>query len=442
MLYFIVALLPCSALFCPVAWLLCGCYFHEMAKLTKREIDALAASGNAPAYLWDQAVAGFGVKAMPSGVKRFILKYRSDGGGRSAKQRWLTIGTYGALTLDQARDIARQAAAEIARGGDPQAKKTLLRAAPKVSDAWARFETEVLPDKKPLTQRDYKAIWTDLLSPRFGSTKVETLSRSDIDRFHKALRETPYRANRALALLSRLMSLAEAWEWRAQGTNPCKHVTRFEEKSRTRYLAPAELKRLGVSLPALAADRTITQSARNAIELLLLTGARLNEILGAKWRWVNLKHGILSLPDSKTGAKPIYLSDQAKAVIRRQKAISRRATYIFPSATDPKKPFVNLRKPWQRVCSHAKIKNVRLHDLRHTAASIAVSQGASLPVIGRLLGHTQAQTTQRYAHVDADPALKAANEIGSFISTAFASKKSRTRTKTTKRQTSSVIEII
>lgn len=413
-----------------------------MAKLTKREIDAAEASGSAPTYLWDQAVAGFGVKVMPSGVKRFILKYRSDGGGRSAKQRWLTIGTYGALTLDQARDIARQAVAEIARGGDPQGKKTMLRAAPKVRDAWTRFEAEELPNKKALTQRDYKAIWSDLLCPKFGTTKVETLARSDIDRFHKALRETPYRANRALALLSRLMSLAEAWEWRAQGTNPCKHVTRFEEKSRTRYITPAELKRLGASLPKLAADGTISQSARNAIELLLLTGARLNEILTAKWRWVNLKHGILSLPDSKTGAKPIYLSDQAKAVLKRQKGIAGRSTLIFPSATDPKKPFVNLRKPWQRVCAHAKIKNVRLHDLRHTAASIAVSQGASLPVIGRLLGHTQAQTTQRYAHVDADPALKAANEIGSFISTAFAMKKARSRARKPKGKASSVIDIV
>ncbi len=414
-----------------------------MGKLTKRDIDGLAADGETPAYLWDSSVPGFGVKALPSGIKRFILKYRADGGGRGARQRWLTIGTFGPITLDQARALAVQAYADIARGGDPQAKKTNLRAAPKLSDAWERFEAEELPGKKPLTQRDYIAIWANLLSPRFGKSKVETIARSDIDRFHKSLRDTPYRANRALALLSRLLALAEAWEWRPQGTNPCKHVTRFEEKSRTRYLTPAELKRVGASLTKLAKDGTITENARNAIELLLLTGARLNEVLTAHWKWLDLRHGVLNLPDSKTGAKPIYLSEQAKAVLKRQKAISGRKTCIFPSTNDPKKPFVNLRKPWQHVCADAKISNVRLHDLRHTAASIAVAQGASLPVIGRLLGHSQAQTTQRYAHVDSDPALKAANEIGAFITTAFTPARRKSTAKSPrKRGASDVIEIV
>lgn len=414
-----------------------------MGKLTKREIDGLTASGKAPAYLWDEAVPGFGVKALQSGPKRFILKYRADGGGRGARQRWLAIGTYGPLTLDQARDLARQAYADIARGGDPQGKKFLLRAAPTLTDVWSRFETEELPNKKPATQRDYNALWTNLLAPKFGTSKVETLARGDIDRFHKAFRETPYQGNRALALLSRLMALAEAWEWRAQGTNPCKHVSRFEEKARTRYLTPIELRRLGASLTKLAADETISQTARNAIELLLLTGARLNEVLAAQWKWVDLKAGVLRLPDSKTGAKPIYLSEQAKAVLKRQKAISGRKTCIFPSANDPKKPFVNLRKPWQHVCADAKIANVRLHDLRHTAASIAVTQGASLPVIGRLLGHSQAQTTQRYAHVDADPALKAANEIGAFITTTFTPKKRKAAVKRARKKANSeFIEIV
>lgn len=400
-----------------------------MAKLTKREIDALSAVGDSPAYLWDDTVPGFGIKALPSGSKRFILKYRADGGGRSARQRWLTIGTYGPITLDQARDLARQAHAEIARGGDPQGRKSSLRAAPTMNDVWSRFEAEELPRKKALTQRDYRAIWNDVIYPKFGTSKVETLARSDIDRFHKAYRDTPYRANRALALLSRLMSLAEAWEWRTQGSNPCRYVSRFEERARTRFLTSGELKRLGAVLPKLEAEGAITSTARNAIELLLLTGARLNEVLTAKWQWVDFKKGVLSLPDSKTGAKPIYLSEQAKIVLKRQKGAVASKLYIFPSAANPKKPYVNLRKPWERVCLSATIDNVRLHDLRHTAASIAVAQGASLPVIGRLLGHSQSQTTQRYAHVDTDPALKVANEIGSFVSSAFSPANRRAKAK-------------
>jgi len=407
-----------------VGWL----RIFAMPKLTKRDIDALVATG-CPAYLWDEAVPGFGVKALPSGAKRFIIKYRADGGGRSARQRWYTIGTYGALTLDQARDMARQVHADIARGGDPQGRKSGLRTAPTLKDVWSRFETEELPEKKPLTRRDYKAIWEDLIRAKFGNSKVEALTRSEVDRFHKALRSTPYRANRALALLSRLMSLAEAWEWRSQGTNPCKHVSRFEERARTRYLTAGELKRLGTSLAKSEADGTISATARNAIELLLLTGARLNEILTAKWQWVDMRNGVINLPDSKTGAKPIYLSEQTKIVLKRQKKLHGKKPYIFPSPTDAKKPYVNLRKSWDRVCKNAKISGVRLHDLRHTAASIAISQGASLPVIGRLLGHSQAQTTQRYAHVDADPALKAANEIGTFVDAAFSPQRSKNKMK-------------
>jgi integrase len=390
-----------------------------MVKLTKRGIDAFKAEGSTTSILWDEQLPGFGVKALSSGTKRFVLKYRAGGGGRNAKQRWMTLGTYGAITLDQGRDLARQALAEIARGGDPQGTKYKLRAAPTLQDVWDRFETEHLSRKKAITQRDYKAAWKDLIAPRLGTTKIEAMTRDDVGRFHKAMSATPYRANRVLALLSRLMSLAEAWDWRVQGTNPCKHVPRYEETARTRPLTEQELRRLGPALTKLRTEGTLTTTAANAIELLLLTGARLNEVLTARWAWVDLRSGLLKLPDSKTGAKPLYLSRAAKAVLKRQKAAAGNSKLIFPSHADPKKPFVNLRKSWLRVCAEAKIEGARLHDLRHTAASIAVSQGASLPIIGRLLGHSQAQTTQRYAHVDSSVAIKAADEIGTFVSASF-----------------------
>lgn len=338
-----------------------------MAKLTKREIDALSAVGDSPAYLWDDAVPGFGIKALPSGSKRFILKYRADGGGRSARQRWLTIGTYGPITLDQARDLARQAHAEIARGGDPQGRKSSLRAAPTLNDVWSRFEAEELPRKKALTQRDYRAIWNDVICPKFGPSKVETLARSDIDRFHKAYRDTPYRANRALALLSRLMSLAEAWEWRTQGSNPCRYVSRFEERARTRFLTGSELKRLGAALPKLEAEGTITSTARNAIELLLLTGARLNEVLTAKWQWVDFKKGVLSLPDSKTGAKPIYLSEQAKIVLRCAAPPSATSTRLLREAVLPSQLKTQLHEAHshQSIAAGPPDRSIRMAAVQH-----------------------------------------------------------------------------
>jgi integrase len=390
----------------------------DMVKITKRSVDGLSSDKTTPQFLWDDTLTGFGVKVLPSGVKRYILKYRTSGGGRAAPQRWLSLGTHGQLTPDQARGLAQQALASVARGEDPQGAKFKQRAAPSLTDVWTRFESEYLPMRKPQTRSEYESQWRDLLHPKFGRTPVEAIARGDVDKFHKSHRQAPYRANRVLALLSRLMSLAETWDWRAQGTNPCKHIERFPEQARTRFLSVEELRRLGTAIEQLLSEQTILPTAANAVELLLLTGARLNEVLGARWEWVNWEAGVLSLPDSKTGAKPVFLSNVAFDVLRRQKQESGESSYVFSSPLT-NRPLVNLRKSWVRICERAGLENVRLHDLRHTAASIAVGRGASLPVIGRLLGHSQAQTTLRYAHVDTDPTLAAANEIGDVVSGAF-----------------------
>lgn len=381
-----------------------------MAKIFKRAVDALEACGGKTTYLWDDRLPGFGVKCLPGGGKRYVLKYRLYGGGRSAPQRWLTLGAHGPLTPDQARALAQQALAAVAVGRDPQAAKLHQRQAPTLADVWERFEKEHLPSKKPQTRYDYHAQWRIVIGPKLGKTRVEQLTRSEVDKLHKSLRQTPYRANRVLALLSRLMTLSEVWELRPPGSNPCRHVEKFKETPRSRFLGSAELEKLGEAMRAIVASAELSPSAANAIRLLLLTGARLNEILTAKWEWVDAERRVLALPDSKTGAKPVYLSGAAWEVLRSQKPYAGSSSFIFPG-TGAEGRMINLRKPWTRLCTRAELQYVRLHDLRHTAASVAVAQGASLPVIGRLLGHSQAQTTQRYAHVDSDPALRAANAV-------------------------------
>jgi integrase len=392
-----------------------------MVKITKRAVDALVCNDSNPAYLWDDVLAGFGVKALLSGVKRYIVKYRLDGGGRGAPQRWLTLGAHGQITADQARGLAQKALAAVAQGEDPQADKFQRRSAPTLLDAWLRFEAEQLPLKKRQTRDEYKSQWRGLIESRFGKVKVENISRGDIDRFHKSMCNAPYRANRVLALLSRLMSLTEAWEWRAQGTNPCKNIERFAEKARTRFLNAEELSRLGQAMRDLIDEGALLLTAANAVELLLLTGARLNEMLTAEWAWVDWNRAVINLPDSKTGAKPVYLSDASVALLQRQKKVSASSEFIFPSVSHDGH-FVNLRKSWCRICERAGLESVRLHDLRHTAASIAIGQGASLPIVGKLLGHSQAQTTLRYAHVDIDPALRVANSVGSAVGLALGNK--------------------
>jgi integrase len=394
-----------------------------MPKLTKSLIDALRAENGRPSFLWD-TLAGFGVKALPTGKKVFVVKYRTNGGGRSAPQRWQTLGKYGALTVDQARQMATQTLADVARGIDPQGDKFATRTAPRMQDVWARFETDELPSKKASTRRDYAAQWQNVIQPKFGSTLVSEMKRGDVEKFHKDRRSTPYQANRILALLSRLMNMAENWEWRSQGTNPCRYVERFEEKGRERYLSLSEIGDISTAIDALIESNELWPEAGNAIKLLLLTAARVTEITQARWDWVDFDAQVLALPDSKTGRRPVYLSPTAVELLKSQKANTRdkNSDYIFPGRAEGE-ALHNLRKPWGRVCAAAKIEGVRLHDLRHTAASIAAGQGVSLPIIGRLLGHRQAQTTQRYAHVDTDPALKAATTVGDIVGEALSVRK-------------------
>ena len=385
-----------------------------MPKLTKRLIEAIVHDPTRPVYVWDDQLVGFGLKALSGGAKRYIVKYRSGAGGRSAPQRWLTLGSHGAVTCDQARDLARQALAAVARGEDPQQEKRAGRQAPTMTDLWSRFETEQIPLKKGTTARDYRQRWRDILQPALGLRKVDDVGRADIDRLHKHLRSTPYQANRTLALLSRLFNLAEAWGWREPGSNPCRLVEKFKEEARSRYLSAGEIERLGRALERLTATGALLPQAAAAIRLLLLTGARLGEILGARWDWVNSERRLITLPDSKTGKKTIFLSEASRAILAGLEARGDGSPFLIPGRVSGR-PLNNLSKSWRRVLKVADLEGVRLHDLRHTAASIAVGRGATLPLIGRLLGHSQAQTTNRYAHVDADPAIALANDIGRAI---------------------------
>lgn len=390
-----------------------------MPRLTKRAVESITPA-TTPVFLWDGQLPGFGVKVLPSGQRRYVVKYRAGGGGRAAQQRWYTVGTHGAITAEQARDLAQQVLAAVAHGRDPQADKFALREAPTLQELWDRYETDHLPRKKATSARDDRQKWHDHIAPALGRAKIRDVTRSDVDKLHKALAGRPYQANRVVALLSKLFNLAERWGMRPEGTNPCHHVKKYAEEGRQRYLSAEELARLGDALREGLATQTESPYMVAAVQLLLLTGARVNEVLTAQWDWVNLDRRVIDLPDSKTGCKPLFLSEPAVEILRSLKALSSSddCRYVLRGRTKDK-PLAALAKPWKRICERAALKNVRLHDLRHTAASIGVAQGMNLPVIGRFLGHTQASTTQRYAHVDIDPALAAADRIGKTVSTAL-----------------------
>lgn len=391
-----------------------------MSRLTKSFVESIPTPEGRPTFVWDEKLSGFGIKVLPSGSRKYVLKYRTHG-GRAATQRWLGLGSHGAVTCDQARSLAQQALAAVAAGSDPQAQRKAIATAPTVSDVWNEYKVKHLAMRKPSTQSGYKAIWADRIKPAFGNRRVKDLGRKEVDDFHKKLSATPYQANRVLALLSKLLNLAEAWEWRVQGTNPCRFVEKFSESPRQRFLSGNEIAAIKAASAQLLSKSEITANAACILELLLHTGARSGELASAQWAWVDWNAQIIMLPDSKTGPKPIYLSDPAVALLRQQYTRSQDQAFIFPGRS-PGKHIHNLRKPWARICSKAGLSGVRVHDLRHTAASLALGSGSSLAIVGRLLGHSQAQTMLRYAHLESDPALRAANLIGASINEASAKK--------------------
>lgn len=388
---------------------------HVMPKLTKRIVETVTPTSK-PAYVWDDQLSGFAIKVLPSGRRVYVCKYRV-GGGRAGRTRWYTIGVHGPVTCDQARDMAAKVLASVARGEDPQSERLDSRAAPIIQEVWERYVREHLPRKKPSSRSDDEQKAREYILPSLGRLKIAEVARKDVIALHQRLSDRPYQANRVLALTSKLMNLAELWGYRPDNTNPCRHIPKYPEEARQRFLSGPELTRLGAALGELESAGGQWTYFTATIKLLLLTGARVSEILGAQWQWVAWDDRSIVLPDSKTGPKHIYLSEAALEVLSHLRALpdAKSSPFIIKGRLAGK-PLVNIAKAWMVICERAELEGVRLHDLRHTAASIGVAQGLSLPIVGRLLGHTQAQTTQRYAHVDSDPALAAANKIGRAIS--------------------------
>ena len=223
----------------------------------------------------------------------------------------------------------------------------------------------------------------------------------------------PYQANRVLAVLSKMFNLAERWGLRPDGSNPCRHVEKFGERKRERMLSASELSRLGEAL----AGHDGSPFVAGAVKLLIFTGARLGEILGLRWDWVDLDRGEARLPDSKSGAKTLHLPPPALAALATLPRIEGNSFVIVGHRAGA--PLVNLEKPWRAIRATAGLDDFRLHDLRHAFASIAASSGLGLPIIGKILGHTQPATTARYAHLASDPVKAAAAAVAEKIASAM-----------------------
>jgi len=374
-----------------------------MPKLTKKYIDSLLPKTK-NYMVWDTEIRGFGARVWQSGKIVYLLRYRN----KYKQQRKYTIGTHGEITPDQARSIAQQCKAEIAKGNDPAQLKAENRTSLTVADLCQRFITEYSVKRhKPNTHANYRFNIEKWVLPRIGKMKIDAVQRKDMVAIHYAIsKDFPQVANRIIAILSKMFNLAEAWGIRENNSNPCRHVEKNSANAKERFLSNQEISTLNDVLQHAEMTQTETMSAINAIRLLLFTGCRLREILDLKWEYVDLQDQCFKLPDSKTGAKRVYFSLQVKEILEKITRVEGNPYVIV--GREEGKQLNNLQKSWRRIRKLANIENVRIHDLRHTYASIGVANGLSLQMVGKLLGHTQVKTTMRYAHLVGDTLKDAA----------------------------------
>ncbi len=379
-----------------------------MAKLTKRQIEALEPADK-DYFVWDTELSGLGIRVFPTGRKQFVLQYRF---GRTSRR--MSLGRFGALTPDQARGLALEALVKIRHDVDPQLEKRERREAITVNELAKRFDEEHIEVRlKASTAKEYRRNLELFILPAIGHLRVIDVTRADIAKYHHDWRHRPYQANRNIEIISKMFNLAELWGLRPDGTNPRKHIKKYPEKKRERYFSAAELQAIGRVLREMEEERIELPSAIAAVRLLLFTGCRLGEILKLKWEHVDLAGHALRLPDSKTGAKVVHLGSAAISVLQSIDKVEGNSFVIV--GRNPGAHLTDLQPFWQRLRGRAGLKNARIHDLRHTFASVAVSNGQSLPMIGKLLGHTQVQTTARYAHLANQPIIQAANDVSALI---------------------------
>jgi integrase len=384
-----------------------------MPQLTDDYIETLAPPESGYTIHWDgdfkKAVPGFGLRLTANGAKTFVFNYRT----RTGRQRRIKIGYYPAYSVTAARKVASQHYLAVTNGGDPMADVQSERDSPTMAKLCDFYIENHLPTKRKAPAKTDKYAIDRIILPKLKHHKLADIKPSDIKRIHRDITKTgkPFRANRIVALLHTMFELAKDEGW--VDRNPCKSVKRNPEPPRERYLSVDELNRLTEALAAYP-----DQNLANAVRLLLLTGARRGEVLGMEWEQINFEERTWTKPSAHTKQNKTHhipLSAPALQLLSemRERA-DEDAKFVFPGEGKTGHR-IDLKKPWKAIHTSAKIANLRLHDLRHSYASILASGGTSIPILMKLLGHTQISTTMRYAHLSVDPLREQTERVGAVV---------------------------
>ncbi len=378
---------------------------HHRA-VSKRSVDALT-PGTGDALYWDTTLPGFGVRVYASGRKTYVVQCRGPKGSRR-----VTIGQHGKITAGQARKQAAEVIDRIKQGEDPFPQPPPPE--PTVADLAERFmDAHVRINCKPSSALHYGRTLDNHIVPALGSMTVRGVERSHVSQLHHSLRDRPVAANRTIDILSRMLTLAEAWEMRPAGSNPCRAVRRYREEARERFLTPDEVRRLGRALDAEEARGGASVHAAAAVRLLMLTGCRVNEVLCLRWDDVDRTARELRIRDGKSGPRSVPLTPAVAQVLESIPRAHGNPWVI--AGTKRGTRLTRIDKYWVRIRARADLGDVRIHDCRHSYASRALALGESLTMIGRLLGHTKVSTTARYAHLARESEKASAARVGGSI---------------------------
>ena len=349
-------------------------------RLTQRRVNNFK-PGKSVREFRDAELHSFGVRVMPTGRKRYFIHSQYNG-----QRVWKTIGNADDMTLKEARERARSHLAAL-RNGEPDPGVAELSGTPfedVAEEVFRRYGRNWKPGTLTVNRRYLK----NQILPRFRGQPIGAITSRDVRQWFASLRPTPTTADRAMPVLSVIMREAEILGYRPEGSNPCRNIRRYRRRGRERFLSRDEICRLGAALKRHDGHVLVV-----AVRLLLLTGCRRNEIMTLQWQ--DYRDGHLFLRDSKTGPRTVWLSSAARAVLD---GLPRTSAWVFPGRNGNRSAR-GLNQFWQELREEADLRDVRLHDLRHSYASLALQTGETVLTIGRLLGHRQPETTLKYIHL-------------------------------------------